>query len=167
MEFEKACDSVRRQVLYNILTEFGIPVKLIRLYKMCLNETCSKVCIGKNQSDEFPVQNGMKRGDYLSPLLFSFALEYAIRKVEENKKVLELTGTHQLLTSADDVTILGENINIVKKSIEVLLQANNEIGLEANTEEKSMLMFCHQNVGQNHSLLIANKSYENVAKFKY
>jgi hypothetical protein len=72
---------VRREVLYNILIEFGIPKKLIRLLKMCLNETCSDVRIGKHLSDSFPIQNGFKQGDALSPLLFNFALEYAIRKV--------------------------------------------------------------------------------------
>jgi hypothetical protein len=49
---------------------------------MCLNETYSKVCIGKLLSDKFPIQNGLKQGDVLSPLIFSFASEYAVRKVK-------------------------------------------------------------------------------------
>jgi hypothetical protein len=60
-------------VLYNILTEFSVPMKLVRLIKMCLNETYSKVRVGKYLSNNFPIQNGLKEGDALSPLLFNFA----------------------------------------------------------------------------------------------
>jgi hypothetical protein len=70
VDFKKACDSVRRQVLYNIPIEFGVPMKLVRLIRMCLNETYSKVRIGTKLSDSFPIQNGLKQGDALSPLLF-------------------------------------------------------------------------------------------------
>jgi hypothetical protein len=70
--------------LYNILIEFWVPMKLVRLIKMCLDEKYSKVRIGKNLSDSFPIQNGLKQGGALSPLLFNFAFEYVIRKVQEN-----------------------------------------------------------------------------------
>jgi hypothetical protein len=84
IDFKKAYDSVRREVLYSILIEFGIPRKLVGLIQMCLNETYSTVRIGKFQSDKFPIQNGLKQGDALSPLLFDFALAYAIRRVQKN-----------------------------------------------------------------------------------
>ena len=65
IDFKKAYDSVRKEVLYKILLEFDIPRKLIRLIKMSLTETYSTVRVGENVSDRFPIRNGLKQGDAL------------------------------------------------------------------------------------------------------
>jgi hypothetical protein len=135
---------VRREVLYNILIKFGVPMKLVRLIKMCLNGTYSKVHIGKN----FRIQNGLKQGDALSLLLFNFALEYAIWKVQENQMGLKLNGTHQLLAYADDVNLLRDNIGTINKNTETFIDASKEIRLEINIEKnKYMLLSHHQKTG--------------------
>jgi hypothetical protein len=69
----------------------------------------SKVHVGKYFPDSFPIQNSLKQADALSSLLFILALEYAIRKVEENQVGLKLNGTHQLVAYANDVNLLGTN----------------------------------------------------------
>jgi hypothetical protein len=116
-------------------------------------------------SDSFPVQNGLNQGDALSPLLFNFALEYAIRQVQENQVELKLNGAHQHLAYADDVNLLEDNIN---KNTETVTDASKEVGLEINVEKtKYMLLSRNKNVDQNRDIKIANRSFENVSQLKY
>jgi hypothetical protein len=110
------------------------------------------------------LQNSLNEGDALSPLLFNFALEYVIRNFQENLVGLRLNGTHQLLAYADDVNLLRDNIDNIKKNMESLIDASKEVGLEINVEKtKYMLLSRHQNVGQNRDLKIANRSFGNVS----
>ena len=68
-------------------------------------------------------------------MLFNFALDHAIRRVQVNQDGLKLNGTHQLLAYADDVNILGGSIYMVKGNSEALVVATKEIGLEVNADK--------------------------------
>jgi len=105
IDFKKAYYSVRMEVMYYTLTGFSIPMNLVRPIKFCLNEICSRVRVRRHWSDMFSINNDLKEGDALSLLLFKFALEYIIRRVQEKQDVLKLNRTHQLLSSADGVNI--------------------------------------------------------------
>jgi hypothetical protein len=79
---------------------------------------------------------------------------------------LKLNGTHQLLACADNVNLLEDNIDTIKKNTGTLI----EVGLEVNVEKTKytyMLLSRHQNVDQNRDIKIANRSFENVSQFKY
>jgi hypothetical protein len=67
-------------------------MKLVRLIKMCLNETCSRVWVG----------------------MFRIRNQLAIRRVQENQDGMKLNGIHQLLVDADDINILGGSIHTIE-----------------------------------------------------
>jgi hypothetical protein len=103
--------------------------------------------------DTVPIQNGLKHGDALSPLVFNFAFEYTIRKVKETEAGLELNGTHQLLVYTDDVNLLDDSINTIKENNESLLEANRDTDLEISAEQtKYMIMSRHSNSRQNQNI---------------
>ena len=114
--------------MYKSLIEFGIPIKLIRLIKMCLNETCSRVQAGKHLSDMFPINNGLKQGDALLPLLFNNAVEYTIRKVQIHQDGLKLNSALQLLVYAGEDYIMDGRVQNTGTSV----FASKENGLEVN-----------------------------------
>jgi len=105
----------------------------VRLIKTCLDGTQSEARIGHYLSSSFPIENGLKRGDALLPLLFNFALEYAIRKVQGTNLGLDMNGSHQVLACADDVNLIGDDIRTIEINADVLLSACKNIGLTVNT----------------------------------
>jgi hypothetical protein len=147
MDFKEAYNSFRREVLYNILIESDISIKLVRLIQMCRNETYSRVCVGKHLSGMFPISNGLKQGDTLSPVVFNFALEHAIRKVRVNLDGMKLIVTHQLSVYADG------SVHATKTNTDALLFASKAIGLEVNADKtKYLIMSRDQNAGRNHDI---------------
>ena len=107
---------------------------------MCLCETYSRVRVGRFLSDAFPIHCGLKQGDALSPLLFNFALEYAIRRVQENRIGLDMKEKYQLRVYADDVNMSRENLQTIRENTEIFIKANKGFGLEVNSDKTKYMI---------------------------
>jgi hypothetical protein len=117
-------------------------------------------------SNNSPVQNGLKQGDALSPLLLTL-LKNTIKKVQENNVRLKLNGTHQLFVHADDVNLLGDNINTIKKNIETLIDASKDVGLEINAGKLRICCCLFTKMEDNIIYIkIAKRYFENVEQFR-
>jgi len=135
---------------------------------MSLTETYCRVQVGKNVSDRFPIRNGLKPEDALSPMIFNFALVYAIRRVRVTQDGLKLYGKHQLVAYSDDVNILGGSVHTVKENAEALVAAARETGLEVSADKtKYMVMSGDRNAARIHSVRMINNTFERVEEFKY
>ena len=127
---------------------------------MCLSETYSRVRVGRFLSNAFPIHCVLKQGDALSPLLFNSALEYANRRVQENRIGLDMNEKYQLLVYADDVNMLGKNFQTIRENTEILIKASKDFGLEVNSDKtKYMITSRQQNIVQNQNIVIENLSF--------
>jgi hypothetical protein len=77
-------------------------------------------------------------------LVFNFALEYTIRKVQEIQVELKLNGTHQLLVYANDINLLGDNIDTIRKNTQTVIDASMMVGLQVNTKKTKYMLLSHQ-----------------------
>jgi hypothetical protein len=114
-------------------------MKLVRLIKMCLNETYSKLRMGKILSDVFPIQNIRNK-----EIFYRHCFRICRQECPKIRECLELNGTYQVMVYADDITILGGNLNTIKMHTESVLEASREMGLEVNTFQRvpTSLMNC-------------------------
>jgi hypothetical protein len=111
----------------------------------------------------FLVKNGFKRGKDLSPLLFNFAVEYTIRRVQANLDGFKLNGTHQPLVYAEDINKLCRSIHTTKTNTTASVVAIKENGQEVNADKTEYtVMSQDENAGRSHTIKIDNSSFERV-----
>jgi hypothetical protein len=112
------------------------------------------------------IRKNLKQIDALSPFLFNFALQYAIRRVQLNQDGLKLNVKNQLLVYTDDVSVLGGSVRTLKKNAAALVVASKETGPEVNVKTKNVVMSRGQKARGSHNVKIDNSSFERVEDFK-
>ena len=167
-DFRKAYDSIIRCKMYQILVSLGVPKKLVKMVQVCLNGHRGRVRVGGYLSDPFEILNGLKQGDALSTILFNLVLEYVVRSVIENGEGLTFNGIVQLLAYADDIDLLGDSREIVKRNAERLMRAGEEVGMEFSEEKtKYMLVDRAGEVPDRGDLEVKDMTFERVRVFRY
>jgi len=136
------------------------------VYQKCSDGKRNKVRTRNYLSCSFSIENGLEEGDGLSPQLCNFALEFAIRKVNETNLRLDMIGLRQILTYADDINVIADGIRTIERNADVLLNACKDIDLAVNRgKTKYMEIGRHWDVIANEHIKIGSNSYGKSENF--
>ncbi len=166
VDFETAYDKMFRRKIWSTMAEFNFPKKLIDLSKLTLSHVRAKVRIRNNLSDAFEVMDGLRQGDGLASLFFNIVLEKVIR--ESN---VETSGTifrklSQLLGYADDLDLIGRNVDIVKENYTKVEEKGAEFGLKVSEKKTKYMTTSSSGSGPPIEMLEVNgKRFEKVNSF--
>jgi hypothetical protein len=165
IDYKQAYDTINTAELVEIMKEFGIPMKLVRLVKMTLANTNSKVKIQGKLSTSFETTTGLRQGDSLSTLLFNLCMEKIIINVRINPGGTIFNRTRQCLAYADDVVILGRS-GYIKRTLKEMAATTHQIGLQMN-DTKTKYIINRQDGNKVKEIEFMGKKYEKVESFKY
>jgi len=134
VDFKAAYDSVNRERLWKVMDQLGVPRKIIRMIRACLNGSKCKVKFGGKESEEFEVNTGLRQRDALSPALFNIALESAMRETLDGATGIKMGNDQQLIMAgyADDVIIMAQSKEDLKRTTSKLIEEGEKIGLMVN-----------------------------------
>lgn len=171
VDFKKAYDSIHREFLINVLQEFEMPQKLINLIKMNIDYTDIKVKVGHSTSNAVQVTTGLRQGDALSLILFNINLENVIREKGMNQEGVKIGEANiGLLACADNIVLLAENKDQLKRQSKKLIENAKCIGLEINTEKTEYMVVQRKvplNNNQNSGLEVEDHTFKRTQQFKY
>ena len=167
IDFKQAYDSIHRTSMWNIMKEFGIPQKLIRVTKACYKNTLCSVRCGPRTATSFSIKSGLKRGCILSPLLFNLVMEKVVRNINFRPEGISFNNMHvNCLGYADDIDIMGLNLREVKDLAVDFSEMASRVGLKINQDKTKVI-----EIGRIHHLHgnvnIAGIEVEAVESFKY
>lgn len=162
IDFKKSYDCLLRNAVWNAMQDLGIPKKLIRMVKACTLGSVNRVRVGYELSSAFTVESGLKQGDGLSPLLFNITLEKVIQELWKDNNLI-----CKLLAYADDIAMLGNTIEEIEESLEIIERRAKEVGLHMNIEKTKFMHVTKTQTMTNTLVTINNHIFERVRDFKY
>jgi len=167
IDFTKAFDSVIRQALWRILSHYGIPDKLISIIKVLYSDFSARVICGSTLSEEFELKTGVKQRCLLSPLLFTFCIDWVMRETTKNKQTgISWTMSEMLedLDFADDIALLSHRHRDMQEKTNQLVTSAAKIGLKINVAKTKIMKI---NTRADEPITLDGISIEEVNNFVY
>jgi len=163
IDFSQAFDTVNRDVIYNSLTKYNVPDKLIKLIKLTMQRTKMKVKVNNSYSEWFETKTGVRQGDPLSALLFSVVLDSVITNLEIRGNIT--TRLKQICVYTDDIVIIGRTKQIL---IDTFCKHKHEV-LNARliVNNKTKYLYCTRKTIQPTYIDTGEEQFEQVNSFKY
>ena len=150
------------------MTEFGIPIKLISLVKICTIGSRSRIKIDGTLSECFDINSSLKQGDALSPLLFNNALEKVIRDTKPRQQILSPRGTSLVIAYADDIDIHGNDYSNVGDLFTILESKTKKAGLQVNVDKTKYVHVSRISRATLPSqMTLGNRTFKRISGFRY
>ena len=167
VDFKQAYDSIHRQSLWAILGDFNIPHKLIRLVKLCYNNTECRVRVGGEVTEPFQVEDGLKQGDPLATLLFNLALEWVMRQTPDTTGVKLDGRTYGRFGYADDMEFMAKTLRELDAMLLRFTPSAARVGLCLNVPKTKLMNGTRQGAAAQGNVLCGGVNLEVVNNFKY
>ena len=166
IDFEKAFDSVYKDVMWATLQSYGIGKRLTEVLKNIGERSRMAVRVGQDMGEWFEMSVGTKQGDPISPNLFIITLERVMDKINESRSGISVNGTQiNNLRFADDIDLIDEEQGRLQKNTQILQKEGNKAGLKINMKKTKTLVFGRKEIDKKVEIL--NQEVENVEEFIY
>jgi hypothetical protein len=169
VDFKKAYDSIHRESLVNILKEFRFPSKIVNLIGATISQTDIKVKIANTISKPVGGSTGLRQGDALSPVMFNLVLEKIVREMNISEGIELGQVKIGLIAYADDIALLGDNIEVIKSLGKKLIKTAEKVGLTINDDKTEYLVVnrSNRNYRLEQHIELEEHKFKNVSQFKY
>lgn len=161
VDFSTAFDSVNRELLYSRLTECGVSKKILLMITALYSSVTSCVKLSNTYSDSFTCDTGLRQGDSLSPILFSFYINDLPSKLSSAKDQM----SNDILLYADDLAILAESKISLQKKLDLLYDYCKVQQLTVNISKSKIIVF--NATKKSEPILYNDCILEEVDDFKY
>ena len=166
IDFQKAFDTIKHKVIWATLKSYGVEAKMVALLEKIYEKSQSAVRIGKETGEWFRTDVGTRQGDPLSPLLFIAYLDRVMDQVRQNTCGVNIGGISITnLRFADDIDLIDEDIDSLRRQIELTKNAAERGGLLLNTNKTKIMVFGERSIDDR--IQVAGETIENVEKFEY